>query len=171
MTARTILRSLALALSVSFVVPATALAAPGKADRAEQADDRGARGERGERREKMEKAFPMEAAKFKEHLERRITKTRERVVARLDKSNAPADVKKAVIEKLDQGAAKVRAAADGAMKDGTVTIDEAKSVRAVAKEQKASVREAAKGHLKGKEHGKGHGKGKGKGRGNGPNDA
>jgi hypothetical protein len=160
MTARTILSSLALALSVSFVVPATALAAPGKADQAGPADDRGARGERGERREKLEKAFPMEAAKFKQHLESRITKTRERVIAKLDKSNAPADVKKAVIDKLDQGAAKIRAAADEAMKDGTVTLDEAKTVRTVAKEQKASVREAAKGHLRG--HGKGKGKGHGK---------
>jgi hypothetical protein len=107
----------------------------------------------------------MEAAKFKEHIERRITKTRERIAERLERSNAPADVKKAVLDKVDQGAAAVRAAADGAMKDGTVTLDEAKSVRQVAKAQRASVREAAKGHLKGHDRGKGHGKGKGRGHG------
>ena len=77
------------------------------------------------------KHFPMATAKFKEVVEKRIAKVKERVAERMEKRNVPADKRREIMADVDAGAAKVRAAADQAGKDGTITAEEAKTVRGV----------------------------------------
>jgi hypothetical protein len=100
------------------------------------------------------KHFPMASVKFKEIVEKRIAKVKERIADRMDKRNVPADKQKEIMAEVDAGAARVRAAADQAGKDGTVTAEEAKTVRAVVKDVRKDAREKL---------GKGKGK-KGKGK-------
>jgi len=94
--------------------------------------------------------FPMQADAFRAKVETRITKGRERLVAHLTKKNVDADKQKEILAKFDDGAAKVRAATDSACADGTVTKEEAKGVRDLAK----SLRHKA--HEKGKEARRNH---------------
>lgn len=144
------------ALGLSVLVPALAWA-----DASAPATELSEKGEKGKREKgKHEKAFPMEAAKFKEHVEKRIARVKERVTAGMEKHNVPEEKRREVIADLEKGAARIRTAADTAAKDGTVTAEEAKQVRGVAKEVRKEAREKY-GHGKGKGHGK---KGKGKGK-------
>ena len=144
MLARSWLKSILVAAFVSTAMPAVAFA-----------DDAGARTEKREGKAKgkdrAEAQFPMKAADFKERAEKRIAKIRERVTQHLAERGATADEQKKVLAKFDEGAAKVRAAVDGVTKDGTVTREEAKSVRKVAKDLRPK---HAKGHKKGKGKGK-----------------
>lgn len=94
------------------------------------------------------KAFPMEAAKFKVLVDARVAKVRERVVARMSKRDVPADKQKEILVRFDSGAVKVKDLATEVGKDGTVTKEEAKSVRALAKQLRKEAR------------GKGQGRGK-----------
>ncbi len=167
MSARSMLRSLALVLAVS-VVPATALADDAPAGRSEIAQrgdgagkghgkGHGPRGEKGDR-----PSFPMKGGDFITHVESKISKIRARVAEKVAERNLPDPVKKQVMAEVDAGAAKVRAAAQKAAADGTVTKEEAKAVREVAKEVKSDLREKA-GMKKDREGRGGRGKGKGKG--------
>ncbi|MBK6519981.1 MAG: hypothetical protein IPM79_31715 [Polyangiaceae bacterium] len=103
--------------------------------------------------EAAKKNFPMAGAEFMEKLEDRIEKRRDRITDRMAKHSVPAATQKEVLADFDAGAEKVRAAGKTAAKDGTVTLDEAKTVHGVVKEVKKELR---------KEHGKGNGGGKGK---------
>jgi len=132
------------------LVPVYAFAGPA-ASQALAADDDSVFVAKGKGKDK-DADFPMASAKFMERVEKRIAKTKERVTARLDKRNVPADKRKAILADLDAGATKVRAAAVDAGKDGTVTADEAKTVRALAKDLRADAREK---YGKGKNGGKG----------------
>ena len=99
-----------------------------------------------------EKQFPMKADAFMEKVNGRIAKMEERVTKRLEERNVPDEKRKEVLAKLAATSEQVRAAARAAGEDGTVTADEAKGVRKIAKD------------LRGKHKGKkGEGKGKGKG--------
>lgn len=145
------------ALGLSVLVPALAWA-----DASAPATELSEKGEKGKREKgekgKHEKAFPMDAAKFKEHVEKRISRVKERVTTGMEKHNVPEAKRREVLADLEKGAARIRTAADTAAKDGTVTAEEAKQVRGVAKEVRKEAREKY-GHGKGKGHGK---KGKGK---------
>lgn len=168
MFARSLIRSLALALAVSLV-PAAALADDGAQGRqgAGQAEGRKGEGAR-HGREGREAKFPMEAKKFREKLDGRITKIRGRIEKQLENKKVPEAVRKQVLAEVDQGAAKVRAAADKAAADGSVSKEEAQSVRQVAKEVRNDLRAKAKARGvdlpegKGRGHGKGGKGGKGK---------
>ena len=92
------------------------------------------------------KNFPMTAAEFKAKVDKKTAKAREHMEAKA--KQLPADQAKEVRAKFDAGTAQINAEVAKATADGTVTLDEAKKVREVAK----SVHP----------HGKGHGKGKGK---------
>ena len=83
---------------------------------------------------KNKDAFPMPAAAFKAKVEKRITKAREHMTEHFKKNNVAADKQKEILAKFDAGATKVRAAADKAGSDGTVTKEEAEQVRTLAKE-------------------------------------
>lgn len=161
MFARSMIRTIALVAAIS-ALPATALAAgPEGTQRPGQgAVERGGRGEREAHK------FPMKGGDFITMVDARIQKVRTRVQEKLAKHPLPDATKKQILADVDAGAAKVKAAAQKAAADGTVTKDEAKEVRDLAHQVKKDVR--AKAGLP--EHGKGRGKGKdgrGKGKGGG----
>jgi hypothetical protein len=91
------------------------------------------------------KNFPMPAAEFKAKVEKKSAKAREHMEEKA--KQLPADQAKELRAKFDAGTVQVNAEVAKATADGTVTLDEAKKVREVAK--------AA--HPHGKGHG-GHGK-------------
>ncbi|MEJ7730931.1 MAG: hypothetical protein WKG00_17150 [Polyangiaceae bacterium] len=126
-------RPLAAALVLAVAVPATALASTG-ANRGDGSAEHVRGGDHA-------KNFPMKAADFKAHAEKRIAKQKEKLEAILTKKNVP-EAKRAQIRKdVEAGVATVRAAIDKAAADGTVTADEAKQVRAVSKDAKRKAME------------------------------
>ena len=83
--------------------------------------------------EKHEKAsFPMPAAAFKERVDARQAKARERMEKRASTLNA--EQAKELRAKFDAGIAKINAEESKATADGTVTKEEAQAVRQVSKE-------------------------------------
>lgn len=86
------------------------------------------------------KKFPMPAAEFQKHVETRIAKRKEKLTEKMTERKVPAEKQKAVLAEFEAGAAKVRAAATEAGKDGTVTLAEATEVHKIAKEQRKEVR-------------------------------
>jgi len=133
---RSFARSLFVALSLAF---ATTAAAPAFADDAtakpapaENAKDKGASRPKKLRLGNMEK-FPMAADKFMKRVEDRIAHVKTKLEAAF-KKHSTSDAEKARINKeLEAGATAIREAAKKAGSDGTVTADEAKSVKALAK--------------------------------------
>ena len=111
-----------------------------------------------EKKEKGDKAkhFPMPAAEFKTKVDRRITKMRAKMEAKMKEKSVPADKQKTALATFDAGATKVRAAAADAGKDGTVTKEEAKGVHDLAKQLrkgargkggKGSTKDCGNGHI------------------------
>ena len=97
--------------------------------------------------EKHEKAnFPMPAAAFKQKVDARQAKARERMEKHA--ATLSAEQAKELRAKFDAGLAKVNAEVAKAIADGTVTKDEASAVRQVAKEVHG-------GHGHGKHHKRG----------------
>lgn len=77
-------------------------------------------------------SFPMPAATFKERIDARHMKARERMEKRASTLNA--EQAKELRAKFDAGIAKINAEVSKATADGTVTKEEARAVRKVAKE-------------------------------------
>ncbi|NUP06795.1 MAG: hypothetical protein HOW73_12140 [Polyangiaceae bacterium] len=144
------------ALGLSVVPVSYALADNGDAAVAQGAKD----GKKGNK-----KHFPMNGDQFVEKVDARMAKSKTRIDAKLDHKKVPADKQKEILSEFDRGSAKIHAAAVVAAKDGTVTADEAKSVRSLAKETRKAMREkygiAKEGKGEGKGKKKGHKKGKG----------
>ena len=117
----------ALALSLAST-SAVALADTGRAP--------AARHERGDRpdRAEMEKQFPMPAATFQQKASAIAQKAREHMEKRLTEKQVPADKASEVRARFNATEAKVQAKIAEVSADGTVTLDEAKSVMAVARE-------------------------------------
>jgi len=150
------IRIAALAALCAFAVPAVASAAPGKPLPAEASRGQGLKkghdkqghrkGKRGER-----PSFPMQADKFMARVNQRIERIEARVDKRLERSKMSEEKKNEIRAKVAAGTSKVRAAAEKAAADGTVTKDEAKAVHQVARE----MRQHAKGERKAwkKKHG------------------
>lgn len=113
--------------------------------------------------EQREAKFPMEGATFKQRVEARFQHFKTRVERALDRRDVPEDKQKEIMKDVEAAHAKVTAAAENAAKDGTVTKEEAKEVRAVAKAARAELKEKY-GIGKGEHKAKGKGKGKGKGK-------
>lgn len=167
MFARSMIRTIALVVAVS-ALPATALAAgPEAAQRPGQSGEEHGKGPRGGKGEREAHQFPMKGGDFIAMVDARIQKVRARVQEKLGKRPLPDAKKKEILAEVDAGAAKVKAAAQKAAADGTVTKEEAKGVRDLAHQVKTDVR--SKAGLP--EHGKGQGKkgkdGRGKGKGGG----
>jgi hypothetical protein len=95
--------------------------------------------------------FPMPAAEFKAKIDARTAKAKEHMEERAAK--LPADQAKELRAKFDAGTAQINAEVAKVTADGTVTAEEAKQVREVAK--------SARPHGKGGHHGKGKAKGDG----------
>ena len=134
MSLRTFVRPLAVALTLAFAaVPATALA-EGNHPRRDEAKNKG-------EHKKDRAQFPIAADKFQAHVEKRITKMRERIESRMEKRNV-LDAKRVEVRKnFEAGAGQVREAAKRAGADGTVTKEEAKQVRDLAKSLQQKARE------------------------------
>ncbi len=98
--------------------------------------------------EKHEKAnFPMPAAEFKQKVDARQTKARERMEKHA--STLSAEQAKELRAKFEAGIAKVNAEVAKATADGTVTKEEAAAVRSVAKEVHGGHgKHARRGHKK-----------------------
>lgn len=95
--------------------------------------------------EKHDKAsFPMPAAAFKEKVDARQAKARERMEKRA--ATLSAEQAKELRAKFDARAAKVNAEVAKATADGTVTKEEATAVRKVAKEGRG--KHGKRGHKK-----------------------
>jgi hypothetical protein len=77
--------------------------------------------------------FPMAAAQFRQKVEARQQKMRERFDAAVAEKKIPAEKVAEVRARLAEGQAKVKAEVDRVCADGTVTLDEAKQVRQLAK--------------------------------------
>lgn len=154
MFARSLITSVLSALVVGSALPAAAAYVGGSAggdDTAELAQAKAEKAEKKGKKDEHAKAFPMKAEDFWKRVDARLGKARERLAATLEKRKVSEDEKKAAMKRFDDGAVKVRAAAQTAGKDGTVTLDEAKEVRAVAKaERKAMKGTVAKQGKKGK---------------------
>ena len=128
-----IVAALALSLSVAFSSALALAAAPQR--------DHAARHQEGA------KQFPVEAAAFKTHMATRLGKAREKMEERLTKKQVPADKAQEIRAKFDLGAARVNEKVDQVCADGTVTKEEAKEVRQVARQlhpHKAHAKKAAK---------------------------
>lgn len=77
-------------------------------------------------------SFPMPAAAFKQKMDARQAKARERMEKRASKLSA--EQAKELRAKFDAAVAKINAEVAKATADGTVTKEEAQAIRAVAKE-------------------------------------
>ena len=102
---------------------------------------------KGEGKGHAKQSFPMPAADFKAKVDAKNAKAKQHMETQASK--LPADQAKELRAKFDAGTTQINAEVAKATADGTVTADEAKKVREVAK----TVHPHAKG---------GHGKGKGK---------
>lgn len=147
---RTFVRPLFVALSLAFATTAAAPAfaddggakpAPAKEEKGkgEKAKGEHAKGDKakgahakGRRLGALER-FPMAAEKFEKMIEKRIEHIKTKVEAALKKHSVSDADKAKVMKEVDEAAATVRAAAKKAGSDGTVTKDEAKTVRDLAK--------------------------------------
>lgn len=129
-------------LSLSAALPALAFA--GERD---ESSTRVAKGDKA-----REKNFPMKADAFIGKVNERITKMRARMDQRMDDQGLTQEKQKEALAKFDAQAEKVRAAAKTAGEDGTVTAEEAKTVREQAKELRGKHHKGKKGEGKGKKN-------------------
>ena len=113
--------SAALALSL-LATSAVALAGGGKAEH-----------KRGDRAD-MAKQFPMAGATFQQKATERAQKAQQRLDKHLTDKQVPADKAAEIRAKFAAHQAKVQAKVTEVVADGTVTLDEAKAVMAVARE-------------------------------------
>ncbi|AKT43786.1 hypothetical protein [Chondromyces crocatus] len=132
-------RSIAAALTLAVAaVPTVALAegrpAPTEGKRAEHGKHK-----REGRKEQMQ--FPVSAQKFQEMVEKRLTRSRERVNHMMEKRNVPEATRAQIRKDLDAGASAVREAAKRVGADGVVTKEEAQQVRQLTKEMKKKAKE------------------------------
>ena len=78
--------------------------------------------------------YPMKGDAFQTMIDARITKMRSKMEERLTKNKVPEAQAKEARAKFSAGVAKVQEATKKATADGTVTADEAKTVREAAKD-------------------------------------
>lgn len=147
MTFRSFVRPLVVALSLAF---AATSAAPAFAETAgdKSAEHAGKKGEakgkhKGKRGKGKEMKFPVDGEKFTKHVDARITRVKDKLSGALTKRGVAEAEKTKILKEFDDGATAVRAAAKRAAKDGQVTKDEAKDVRALVK----NLRKQLKGKL------------------------
>ncbi len=156
MTFRSFVRPLFVALSLAFATTAAAPAfadepatkpAPAKEEKA-KGDAAKAEHKKGDQKRPHAKPrrlgalekFPMKADQFEKVVEKRIEHIKSKVEAALKKHNTSDADKAKVMKEVDDGAVAVRAAAKKAGADGTVTKDEAKTIRDLAKKIRDDVK-------------------------------
>jgi hypothetical protein len=87
-------------------------------------------------------SFPMKGEDFVARVNERLAQAEAQLEAKLAKSKASESDKAEVRRRFKSGVAKVRSAAQAAAADGTVTREEAKQVRALARELRSTMRGA-----------------------------
>jgi hypothetical protein len=110
-----------------FALPAFAKPSHGSGRRGEDAAQEG---------KKHEKKFPMPAAEFRAHVTKKTEHARTRMEAAIKKHNVGEEKAKEIRARFEAGLRKLNAEVDKVTADGTVTKDEAKAVRAIAKEMR-----------------------------------
>jgi hypothetical protein len=78
--------------------------------------------------------FPMPAAEFQEHVQARLERARSRMESAITAQNMTEAQAKEVRARFDAIASNVGVEVQKAVADGTVTLEEAKAVRAVARQ-------------------------------------
>jgi hypothetical protein len=86
-------------------------------------------------------AFPMPAPQFKEKVEQRLERIENRLERALAKRALPPGIERQIRADFAQGAGAIRAAANKAGADGTVTKQEAKQVRELARDLRDQAKE------------------------------
>jgi len=175
MNIRSFVTPLAAALALAFVAVPTVASAE-EAPEGEKAQLVAKKGKHKGQKNRLE--FPMKAEKFSAFVDRRLAKARARVQRNLANHDISPEVRKAILADLELGTQKIQSAADQAEADGTVTKQEAKQVRQVARRVRKAAGEKYGNELgrngKSGKKGKGHRKGKkgqkrpGQNGGNGP---
>lgn len=141
---RTFIRTLAIAAACASIAAPLAASAEEKVDKTPRV-------EKVAKRHHDKGEFPMTPEKFEKIVEKKIEKTRSKMESILTAAALPDAVKAQVRKDFDAAAAKVRAAAKEAGKDGKVTKEEAKDVR---KQARSFVKELRAKYGKDKGHGK-----------------
>jgi transketolase len=77
--------------------------------------------------------FPMAAAQFRQKVEQRQQKMRERFEAAVAEKKIPAEKVAEIRARMTENQAKLKAEVDKVCADGTVTLDEAKAFKQLAK--------------------------------------
>ncbi|HVK65110.1 MAG TPA: hypothetical protein VM694_11565 [Polyangium sp.] len=140
-------RPLAVALCLAFAAaPTVAFAGEGSAPAGATAKD--------EAGKKKRIAFPIPADQFTKHVEKRIEKARGHMESHMKEKNLPEADRAARRKAFDASATEVRAAIKRVAQDGTVTKDEAKEVRKLAKGLKQGGHDKKKGRHHDKKAGK-----------------
>lgn len=141
---RSIIRPAAVAIAITIGLASfSALADEGKPGAAKVGQ------EASEHHKKHEKHFPMKADEFEKMLDRRIEHARARMEKIIVERKLPDAVAKQVKQDFENGAAAVRAMAKRVEADGTVTKEEAKEVRELAKDLR---KKAAEKYGMGRKH-------------------
>lgn len=76
--------------------------------------------------------FPMPAATFEQHVDARLERAKARMESHIAENNVPEAKAQQIRARFDSIVQEVRAEVAKAVADGTVTLDEAKAIRAVA---------------------------------------
>lgn len=128
---RNFVRPLAVAITLAIAAaPASAFAESGRAAPAETKEAK-----------RKGRHFPVDAQKFEQIVDKRITKAREHMERAMESHHVPDALKTQIRKDFDDGAAAVKAAAKRVGADGTVTREEAKEVKDLAKSIKQKARE------------------------------
>jgi hypothetical protein len=155
---RTLVAALALAI---FAIPAVASAQPGPGD-GPRGPEQYEKAKRGNKAKRNKRRFPMKGERFVSIINKRVKKMAARIDRRLDKRNVPPELQAKIKADFAKASSQIQGAAAQAASDGTVTKQEAKKVRQLAKKMRKQARQ--KYGDKGK-----RGKGKrGKGKRNAP---
>jgi hypothetical protein len=145
---RTFCRPLA-AASVLFALTAIPAAAFACDEHEKTSADAG----KDQKAKRRDKNFPLKTDEFKQMVEKRIAKTRERLTQVLTEHNVPEGIQAQVKKEFENGANTVRAAAARVGADGKVTKEEAKEVKELAKDLKRKAREKFQMGRKGEKKG------------------
>jgi len=94
-----------------------------------------------EKAKRNKKNFPLKTDEFKKMVEKRIAHARERLDQVLASHEVPQGIQTQIKKEFENGANAVRAAAARVGADGTVTKDEAKEVKQLARDLKRQARE------------------------------
>jgi hypothetical protein len=140
---RTFVGSIAVAVTLALVaIPTSALADSGRPAAADAKGKRPASEEaKGGQKKGKRKHFPIEAQKFQEMVDKRISKARAHMERAMEKHHVSDALKAQIRKDFEVGAAQIRAAAKRLGADGTVTKEEAKEVRGLTKSLKQKSRE------------------------------